>query len=176
MATYLTDLPPGSQQSTSSLSDPPEYTDDEMRDIAINMAPVTRRQSAYSNTIKEPETNGKEAHLPTLADNKLPSNDDEIAAEIHVSSNSTRQRVPSKRSQISESKPTASRQPAAKRPKTNSKKWEPNHVTQSSKSPLVGRDLRVGFLLFRTCELVNLLTTAISGTAAKSTGMGSPLG
>lgn len=148
MATDFNDLPPGSQQSTSDLSDPPDLTDDEMREIVVNMAPITRRQSAYSPSINQPETDGNDALLQPLVDNGSVSNDDEIAAEIHVSPIATRRRVPSKRSQLSDSKPTNSRQPAAKRPKTNTRKWEPDYVTQSSKSPLVGRDLRVGFLYY----------------------------
>ncbi|ROW08993.1 hypothetical protein VMCG_02994 [Cytospora schulzeri] len=143
MATELKDLPPGSQQSTSDLSDPPEFSDDEMREMAVNMAPITRRQSAYTLTDKQPETNGKEAPLIPAADTGSASNDDEIEAEIHVSSSrAPRRRVPSKRSQLPNSKTITSRQPAAKRPKTNTKKWEPDYVTQSSKSPLVGKDLR----------------------------------
>lgn len=147
MATDFKDLPPGSQQSTSDLSEPPEFTDDEMREIAVKMSPMSRRESECALVDGQPEMNGEEAPPRKPSGNiESPADNDEIVAEIHVSPRATRNRVPSKRSQLPDSKPTASRQPAAKRPKTNTKKWEPNYVTQNSKSPLVGKDLRVCFL------------------------------
>ncbi|KUI71663.1 hypothetical protein VM1G_06985 [Cytospora mali] len=147
MDTDLKDLPPGSQPSTSELSDPPDFSDEEMREITVNMAPVTRRQSGYTPTKNQPETDGNEASIQASGDMETVSNDDEIAAEIHVSPRATRRKVPSKRSQLHNSTPIASRQPAAKRVKTNTKKWEPNYVTQNSRSPLVSRDLRALLLL-----------------------------
>lgn len=79
-------------------------------------------------------------------DNASVNDEDKLAVEINVSPRPTRQRVPSRKRQLSDSKPTASRRPAGKRPKANTKKWEPDYVTQDSKSPLVGRDLRVSLL------------------------------
>lgn len=145
MATNVQDLPPGSQQSTSELSDPPEFTDDEMREIVVRLSPATRRHSSDASASDQLETNGTEAPPQPSGGIESSSNDNEIAAEIRVSSKATRRRVPSKRSLLSNSKPTTSRQPAAKKPKTSTKKWEPNYVTQNSKSPLAGRDLRVSF-------------------------------
>ncbi|KUI52666.1 hypothetical protein VP1G_00090 [Cytospora mali] len=147
MDSDIKDLPPGSQPSTSELSDPPDFSDEEMREITVNMTPVTRRQSGYTPTKNQPETDGNEASIKASGDMESVSNDDEIEAEIHVSPIVTRRKVPSKRSQLHNSKSITSRQPAAKRVKTNTKKWEPNYVTQNSRSPLVSRDLRALLLL-----------------------------
>lgn len=156
MATEFKDLPPCSQQSASELSDPPEFSEDELREITVNMAPITRRQSSYTLPDNQPEVNGTEAPVkPSGNTESISNDDDEVEAEIHVSVMAPRRRVPSKRSQFFNSKPTASRQPAAKRPKMTSKKWEPNYVTQSSKSPLVGKDLRALLLHPQAWDLLS---------------------
>ncbi|KAK7731756.1 hypothetical protein SLS53_008700 [Cytospora paraplurivora] len=119
------------------------------------MAPITRRQSANVPANDDPEIDSKEAAEKRFGDIESSSNDDDkVVAEIHVSPKATRRRVPSKRGQLSSSKPTSSRQPAAKRPKTKINKWEPNYVTQNSKSPLVGRDLRALLLHPRAWDLL----------------------
>lgn len=86
-------------------------------------------------------------HEPTVdADQPL---DD---TEIRVSSTASNGRTAAKRSQLqAPSHATASNPPAAKKARvrvaSRSKKWEPANITQSSRSPLVDTDLRVGFAL-----------------------------
>ncbi|KAJ0117055.1 proline-rich early nodulin-like protein [Diaporthe amygdali] len=87
--------------------------------------------SAVTN--KRPMKNG-----PTCDKDK-----DEIVAEIEVGTRaSSRRRVPSKRAQVTFSPSTSSKTPALKKPKTSTKKWTPEYVTQNKQSPLANKDLR----------------------------------
>lgn len=144
-----------SQQSSSDLSEPPDFTEEEFADFTATMAPRTRSQSetrdnASSNgqvksnddlTLSHKRSVNNNEPLTTKEDDK-----DEIVAEIEVAHRtSTRRRVPSKRAQVTFAQPASSATPAPKRPKTSARKWTPEYVTQSKQSPLVNKDLRVSF-------------------------------
>ena len=149
-ATSTYGLPSGSQQSSSDLSEPPDFTEEEIADFATTMAPRTRSLSGSKDNVSssgQAESNGDS----TLS-HKQPVNDepttkkeenDEVLDEIQVARRSSRRRVPSKRTQVTFAEPASSAAPAYKRPKTSAKKWTPECVTQSKQSPLVGKDLRV---------------------------------
>lgn len=143
-----------SQQSSSDLSEPPDFTEQEVADFTATMAPRTRSQSetrdndSSNGEVKSNDdltlshkrsANNHELTTTTKEDNK-----DEIVAEIEVAPRtSTRRRVPSKRAQVTFAQPASSVTPAPKRPKTSARKWTPEYVTQSKQSPLVNKDLRV---------------------------------
>lgn len=144
-----------SQQSSSDLSEPPDFTEEEVADFTANMAPRTRSQS---ETRDNAPSNGqmKSNDDLTLSHKRSANNDgpttakedekEEIVAEIEVAPRtSSRRRVPSKRAQVTFALPASSATPAPKRPKTNARKWAPEYVTQSKQSPLVNKDLRVSF-------------------------------
>lgn len=144
-----------SQQSSSDLSEPPDFTEEEVADFTANMAPRTRSQS---ETRDNAPSNGqtKSNDDLTLSDQRSANNyerttakeneKDEIVAEIEVAPRtSSRRRVLSKRAQVTFALPASSATPAPKKPKTSARKWMPEYVTQSKQSPLVNKDLRVSF-------------------------------
>lgn len=146
MATATYGLPSGSQQSSSDLSEPPDFTEEEIAEFTATMAPRTRSRSenngqskSTSDSTLPPKRSVNDG--PTAG---VPQEDekDEIAAEIEVATRSSRRRVPSKRAQVTFAQPASSETPAPKRPKTSAKKWTPEYVTQNKQSPLVNKDLR----------------------------------
>lgn len=153
MATSTYGLPSSSQQSTSDLSEPPDFTEEEIAEFTANMPPHTRSQSETTGgdlTMSHTQSVNSE---PTTKSNAK----DEIVAEIEVAPRSSRRRVPSKRAQVTFSQPASAATPAPKRPKTSAKKWTPEYVTQSKQSPLVNKNLRVSFLC-EDPEFTGLLT------------------
>lgn len=163
MATSTCGLPSSSQQSTSDLSEPPDFTEEEITSFSATMAPRTRSrsQSEPKDEVSgngPTETNGDSTptHKQTATNGSTVKDDmkDEIVAEIAVATRSSRRRVPSKRAQVTFLEPET---PATKRPKTSVKKWTPEHVTQSKQSPLVNKDLRVSYLCQKT-ERTSFLT------------------
>lgn len=151
MATSTYGVPSSSQQSSSDLSEPPDFTEEEIADLTSTMAPRTRSQSESKDNVSSngpAESNGDStlSHKQSVNDESTTENkeNDEVAAEIEVAPRSSgRRRVPSKRAQVTFAQPPSSATPASKRPKTNAKKWTPEYVTQSKLSPLVNKDLRV---------------------------------
>ncbi|KAG8158955.1 hypothetical protein KVR01_011398 [Diaporthe batatas] len=150
MATSTCGLPPSSQQSNSDLSEPPDFTEEEITSFAATMAPHTRSRSTRSRSQSESkddvsgdgqtQTNGDS--VPThnqTGNNESSVQDDEIVAEICVATRSSRRRVPTKRAKVTFLEPET---PATKRPKTSAKRWTAEYVTQSKQSPLVNKDLR----------------------------------
>ncbi|KAG6356719.1 hypothetical protein INS49_014593 [Diaporthe citri] len=143
MATATYGLPSGSQQSSSDLSEPPDFTEEEIAEFTATMAPRTRSQSESNGQAKSTS----DSTLPlkrSVNDGPATKEDekDEVVAEIEVAPRSSRRRVPSKRAQVTFAQPASSATPATKRPKTSARKWTPEYVTQSKQSPLVNKDLR----------------------------------
>lgn len=149
MATFTCDLPLSSQHSSSDLSEPPDFTEEEIALFTATMAPQTRSQRVSKGDVsantQAKATGGSVLSNGRSIDIESTNNKDEIAAEIEVAPRTSRRRVPSKRAQVTFSPPASSATPASKRPKTNAKKWTPEYVTQSKQSPLVSKDLRVSF-------------------------------
>lgn len=152
MATATYGLPSGSQQSSSDLSEPPDFTEEEIAEFTATMAPRTRSRSQSENNGQEELTSDSTLPLkrsvndgPTTKQDDKDDKDenDEIVAEIEVAPRSSRRRVPSKRAQVTFAQPASSATPANKRPKTSARKWTPEYVTQNKQSPLVNKDLRV---------------------------------
>lgn len=152
MATSTYDLPSSSQQSASDLSEPPEFTEEEIAEFTATMPPHTRSQSETNDDLTVSHIQSVDNEPSTKSGVK-----DNIVAEIEVAPRSSRRRVPSKRAQVTFSQPASSAAPAPKRPKTSAKKWTPEYVTQSNKSPLVNKDLRVGSP-YQEPEFTGLLT------------------
>lgn len=148
MATSTYRLPSSSQQSSSDLSEPPDFTEEEIASFTVTMSPRTRSrsQSESRNNVSsndQAESNGDltPTHGQAVNSDSAVQVDkkDEAVAEIAVATRSSRRRVPSKRAQVTFLEPET---PATKRPKTSVKKWTPEYVTQSKQSPLVNKDLR----------------------------------
>lgn len=152
-------LPPGSQLSTSDLSEPPNIKDDEeYKEIHVKFTtPPTsipsRPELAAENSIAVlPEDDPSSSSRPRRATRNVrpvrySANDDEIAAEAEVSLEATKKRVPAKRSNTNGSVDTVTKKPAAKRakptPRAKKSKWDPKYVTENERSPLANVDLRV---------------------------------
>lgn len=196
------DLPPSSQLS-SVLSDPPASdNEEELGEITVDLNTTTispqRNSSSKKNCSNMParklssKVQAQEPTRQSLRRTKksyrtvieLSSGEDELRDEIQVSPPASKTSGPAKRARVDSttmrsSKPTP--KPAAKRTKPTLirglRRWEPEFVTQSAKSPLVtGKvDLRVSFLPHLTqVHLTIRLLTNITVAPPSTSRMGRP--
>lgn len=94
--------------------------------------------------INQPAPRPKRPRRPSRRAAAASESDDELSAEVKVAPSTGKRRVPAKRTQLDN--PT--KPPAVKKIRLihrRPSKWDPDNVTQSSRSPLVDVDLRVSF-------------------------------
>lgn len=166
MAVQVDELPTSSQIS-SVLSDPPLSENEGLGEITVELHTTTISPSQSTqpqhddlNIANMPPKRSQLSAQPTRQSQRqskrkpayrADSSEDELGKEIHVSPSVGKSIVPAKRGRSSATTKPAPK-PAAKKTKTavdrKVKKWEPDFVTQNSKSPLVtnGVDLRVSHL------------------------------
>lgn len=188
MATTNQEPPAKRQKFTSGYFEPPVSNEEVLAEITVSFdAPPNPHNTHDTHSPKDDEDDKMARTRGTLSrkttnqrerpkrqsrpKRESPVMDDEFApAEIKVSPSASKGRIVAKRSQLdvpakTKSSAKSSAPPAAKKAKaaSRSKKWEPDNVTQNSRSPLVDVDLRVGSyppwhdpllrMLTRTCRL-----------------------
>lgn len=170
MATAYRAPPVSSQQSTSGLSEPPDSNDEVIDEIVVdtlastnlhnqdppssdNMAPRARRSGNQ-------QPRGQQRPKRNVRSRKLSLSGDELAMEIEVAPPVNKSRTAVKRSQVDNPTKANGANPPAKKLKvtSRSKKWDPDYVTQSTRSPLAKVDLRVSPLVIAPLSLAQLLT------------------
>lgn len=171
MATSYKAPPVSSQQSTSGLSEPPDTNYDAVDEIVVNVPTTTlHSQDSPSNNKMAPRTRrslnqqsqGQQRPKRNVRSKMLSISGDELAMEIEVAPSISNSRVAAKRSQLDNPTKANGANPPTKKLKvtSRSKKWDPDYVTQSTRSPLAKADLRVGCFVIAFLSVSHWLTHA----------------